>query len=152
MSKLLSECIISGALKTFDYKVVIRNETSQTLITNPDLISIKELSMSGIILEMPLNSCQIGHNLSLFFFNGESIPDKIRIPRKGPYRKAELEAMTKVEQIELNTSTTTTILVEMNFTQVELRIWEVILNKYAANQNKVDNLFTHQLGRRVKNG
>lgn len=150
MKKLISECLSNETFIAFGYKIVIRNETSHTQVTQPELISIKELKNNGIILEMPINSCQKSHTLSLFFLSPESIITKIKLPKTGIYKEAEMEAMTKVEHIEVNEGKTDTVTVDMNFTQIDLKRWKKIIEQYAANQNKIDDMLMNQYDRREK--
>lgn len=150
MKKLISECLSNETFMTFGYKIVIRNETSHTQFTQPELISIKELKDNGLILEMPINSCQKSHTLSLFFLNPELPITKIKLPKTGACREAEMEAMARVEQIEINEGKNSTVLVDMNFTQIDLKRWKKIIEQYAANQNKIDDMLMSQYYRREK--
>ena len=150
MKKLISECISNETFSTFGYKIVIRNETSQTQITKPELISIKELKDNGLVLEMPINACQKGHTLSLFFLTPQYVTAKIKLPKTGSYLDAEMEAITKVEQVEVNQEKINTVFVDMNFTQVDLFLWKTIIEQYAINQNKIDDMLMKQFGRREK--
>jgi hypothetical protein len=150
MAKLISECISNETFKDFGYKIVIRNETSHTQITKPELISIEELKDNGLILEMPNNSCQKGHSLSIFFLNPESVTTKIKLPEAGAYRDAMMEAIAKVESIEMNDSKQNSVFVEINFTQIDLQHWKQIIKQHAAKQNKIDEMLMSQHGRREK--
>ena len=148
MTKLISEYISKETFSTgFGYKIVIRNESSHTQIIKPELISIKELKENGIILEMPSNSCQKSHNLSLFFLNPETMPAKIKIPDSGRYKEAVMEVITKVEHIELNESKKNSIYVEMNFTQIDVKRWKKIMEHYNSNQVKIDDMLHSQFKR-----
>lgn len=150
MKKLISECLSNETFSAFGYRIVIRNETSHTQVTQPELISIKELKNNGIILEMPINSCQKSHTLSLFFLSPELTITKIKLPKTGAYNEAEMEAMTKVEHIEVNEGKNGTVLVDMNFTQIDLKRWKKIIEQYAANQNRIDDMLMNQYDRREK--
>jgi hypothetical protein len=149
MTKLISECISSDTFNSgFGYKIVVRNETSRTQIDKPELIAIKELKENGIILEMPSNSCQKSHNLSLFFLNPETLPAKIKIPDTGRYKEAVMEVITKVEHIEVNENKKNTIYVEMTFSQIDIKRWKKIMELYHANQEKIDGMLLNQFRRR----
>lgn len=150
MTKLISELISKEAFTAFGYKIVIRNETSHTQVTMPELISIKGLKENGIILEMPINSCQKGHSISLYFFHSTSGISKIKLAKTGNYRDAEMEAIAKVGQLEVNEASSNTVFVDINFTQVDLYQWKKIIELYAVNQNKIDDMLVKQYGNREK--
>jgi hypothetical protein len=150
MAKLISEFLSSDTFTSFRYKILIRNETSHTQVNKTEVIFIKELKDNGLILEMPLNSCQKGHSLTLFFLAPETQTLKIKLPDTGPFKEAILEAIAKVEQIEANENNKKRILVDMNFTQIDLKLWKKIIDQYAAKQRNIDDMMMKQYKDRHK--
>jgi hypothetical protein len=139
MAILISECISQNSFSRFGYNLVIRNETSHTQFVKYELISIKELKDSGLIIELPINICQKGHTLTVFFLKPDSAP-KSKLPESGNYKEAIMEAMAKVDSIELNQEEKTRVIVDMNFTQNDVLLWKSILEKYAEKQEEIDKM------------
>lgn len=149
MTKLISECISNENFTTFGYKIVIRNETSHTQLTKPELISIKEIKDNGIVLEVPLNSCQKSHSLTLFFLNQDANTTKLKLPGAGHYKEALIEAIGKVDHLEPNESKKNSVYIDLTFTQIDLKLWKKIIAKYSDNQTKIDDML---LGQHIRRG
>jgi hypothetical protein len=143
MTKLISQCILKKSFARFGHKILIRNETSHTLITKSELISIKELKERGVTLEVPINVCQKGHNLTLFFLqlNSETVGV---LPDFGHLKEAVFEAMAKVETIEKNESKENSVFIDVQFTQFDFAGWTKLLNLYAKNQEDINKMIMHQ--------
>jgi len=86
-----------------------------------------------MILALPLNVCQKGHSLSLFFVD-RHVELKSRVPNSGPLKEASFTAMAKTESVEAGAKETNTAIVELNFTQFDNEIWKKILEKVSAQQ------------------
>lgn len=142
-TNLLSECIFFKNFAYVGHKVLIRNESSHTLLTKSELIFIKELKENGLILEVPLNVCQKGHNLTLFFLNSDSVVGT-KLPDFGRFKEAQFEAMAKVESIERNESKEATVIIDVYFTQYDIEGWKKILNEYVKNQEEINKTITNQ--------
>ncbi len=149
MSKLISEFITAGSFQRFGHKIFIRNETSHTQFIKSELITIKELKENGIIIEIPINICQKGHNLTVFFLKQDTIP-KIKLPDSGHYREAIMQVMAKVENIEMHPTDKLLVNLDMNFTQNDVQLWKKIIQQYADKQEEIDKMLTDQLNTRVK--
>ncbi|MBC7537241.1 MAG: hypothetical protein H7281_00350 [Bacteriovorax sp.] len=143
MTKLISECIFKKSFARFGHNVLIRNETSHTLITKSELISIKELKERGVTLEVPINVCQKGHNLTLFFLQLNSNTVGV-LPDFGHFKEAFFEAIVKVESIEKNESKENSVFIDVQFTQYDLGEWTKLLNLYAKNQEDINKMIMHQ--------
>lgn len=139
MSNLISEYLSQDSFSRLSHKILLRNETSHTNFSKPELISIRELKDNGVVLEIPINICQKGHALTLFFLHSNVIP-KSKLADKGPYREAFMEAMAKVITIEINSNNKELVIVDLNFTQINSEQWEEILEQYAENQEKIDQM------------
>jgi hypothetical protein len=143
MAELISECISKNSFSRFGYKVLIRNETSHTQFTKSELISIRELKDNGLIIELPINICQKGHALTIFFLDLDSAT-KASLPATGHYKAANMEAMAKVEQVELHSSDKQRVLVDMNFTQNNVQQWKKIIEQYADRQEEINKMIRAQ--------
>lgn len=148
MTKLISECLTLETFSRLTHNIFIRNETSHTQFTKSELISIRELKDNGIILEMPINICQTGHNLTLFFFNANSLPS-IKLPETGPCKDAFTEALAKVDKVENNINKENMVFVDINFTQNDVKLWKNILQQYADNQEQIDHMMLGQFSTRL---
>jgi hypothetical protein len=144
MNKLISECLSQDSFSRLTHKILIRNETSHTLLSKPELVIIKELKENGVLLEMPINVCQKGHALTLFFLYSDVTP-KTKLQDKGPYKEAFMEAVAKVLRVEKNLNNPERVIVDLNFTQNDAHQWKEILEKYAANQEKIDQMLKLKL-------
>jgi len=143
MKKLISEYINNNSFKSTGYKLFMRNETSHTQFTKTDLVIIREIKEDGLIVEMPSNICQKGHNLTLFFFNADA-SIKGKLPQIGPFKEALMEVMAKVEKIEENPAAKKMVFVDMNFTQIDVKQWKKILEKYKKAQEVKDKMLSDQ--------
>lgn len=143
MTNLLSECILKKHFTRFGHKILIRNETSHTLLSKAGLVLIKELKENGLTLEVPINICQKGHNLTLFFLSLDSETTTI-LPDFGRLKEAEFEAMVKVEAIEKNESKENTVFIDVHFTQYDIETWKKILNDYMKNQEGINKMLKNQ--------
>jgi hypothetical protein len=93
---------------------------------------------------MPINVCQKGHALTLFFLYSDVTP-KTKLQDKGPYKEAFMEAVAKVLRVEKNLNNPERVIVDLNFTQNDAHQWKEILAKYAANQEKIDQMLKLKL-------
>ena len=146
MAKLLSDYIFKKSFPPFGHKICVRNETSHTQFTKTEVVRIKELKEDGLILEIPLNICQRGHTLTLFFLNLD-YRNKIILPVTGVFKEAIYEVMAKVEEIETNNCNKESVFVVLHFTQYDQVGWKKILNMYSENQDAINELLMtqHQL-------
>ena len=110
-------------------------------MTKPELISIKELKENGLTLEVPLNTCQKGHNLTLFFLH-LNLTSLSKLPDSGPYKDAQFEAMVKVEKVEKNKENT--VFIDVNFTQYNIELWKNVLSQYQKNQEEINKMIMCQ--------
>jgi hypothetical protein len=143
MTKLISECISKKSFTRFGHKILIRNETSHTQFIKCELISTKELKENGIIIEMPVNICQKGHNLTLFFLNLDTVI-KNKLSDTGPYKDAIMTIMAKVENIEDNPHEERRVYIDLNFTQNDVQLWKKFIQQYADNQEEIDSMIQGQ--------
>lgn len=149
MTPLISEFISNKSFSRIGYRVLIRNETSQTQFIKSELILIKELKENGFVLEMPLNVCQRGHNLTVFFLSLDS-DAKITLPNSGRLKEALFEVVAKVDKREVLKTTPERILVEIVFVQYEVFHWKKILKVYHEKQEEMNHLMMDQHSVREK--
>jgi hypothetical protein len=138
VAKLISDWIFKNKFSRFGHKVLIRNETSHTVLLKSNLITLRELKENGLNLEIPKDSCQKGHNLTIFLLNIHTKSPSILPP--GHLKEATFEAMSKVVSIEKGTDKESTILIEVLFTQYEILEWKKILSAYEKNQENINNI------------
>ncbi len=143
MVQLLSDYIFKESLTPVSHKLCIRNETSHVLFTKTEVILIKELKDDGITLEIPINICQKGHTLTLFFLSMET-GKKITIPNSGSYKEALFEAIAKVEKIESSNLSKEMVFIDLRFSQYDQVTWRKILKMYSKNQDEINELLMKQ--------
>lgn len=143
MSQRISDYIFKNSIAPFGHKLCLRNETSHTSFVKTELILIKELRDDGITLELPVNVCQKGHNLTLFFMSQEH-ENKIVLPISGHFKEALFEAMAKVEKLEDTTVKKGIVFVELHFTQYDIAEWRKIFKMYSQSQDEINELLTKQ--------
>jgi hypothetical protein len=143
MSKLISECIFKNNFNRFGHKVLIRNESSHTLSTKPELITIKELKITGLVLEVPINVCQKGHQLTVFFMPLD-FKYFTKLPDFGRYKESLFEAVAKVDSIEKIPGMDASVIIDIHFTQYKNFEWKIILDEYASNQEEINKMIMLQ--------
>ena len=143
MTNLISDCILKNDLARLGFKLLIRNETSHTIITKSELILLKELRDDGLTLDVPINICQKGHNLTLFFLRFDSAPVS-NVPDFGTLKEAQFEALAKVEMIEKNETKDGSVFIDVQFTQYNIEGWKKVVNQYLKNQEEINSLIMGQ--------
>lgn len=143
MSQLLSNYIFKKMIAPIDYKLCVLNETSNVLFIKSESIKIRELKENGVTLEAPINICQKGHSLTLYFLSSESTK-KISLPYIGSLKDAKFEAIAKVEKIELSNLSKGIVIIDLHFTQYIQEDWKQILKLYSQNQDEINNLIMIQ--------
>ena len=94
-------------------------------------------------LEVPINICQKGHNLTLFFLSSDTEITSM-LPDFGHFKEAKFEAIAKVEKIEKNVSNENAVFIDVYFTQYDIGEWQKILNEYEKNQEEINKMIMHQ--------
>lgn len=143
MAQLLSDYIFQQSFAPFGHKLCLRNETSHVLFTKTEAVFIKELKDDGLTLEIPINTCQKGHSLTLFFLSLET-GKKITLPNSGSFKEALFEVIAKVEKIESNNLNKEMVFVDLRFSQYDQIGWKKILNLYSKKQTEVNDLLMRQ--------
>lgn len=143
MSDAISKFILKEKPEVFGYKLYIRNETSHTIFSRPELIHLIELKEHGIIVQLPSNVCQKGHTLSLFFVETH-VELKTRVPDSGPLKEASFTAMAKTEAVESNSKEKSIAVVELNFTQFDNENWKKILEMISEKQESTTKKIKNQ--------
>lgn len=143
MVQLLSDYIFKKSFTPAGHKLCIRNETSRVLFTKTESVSIKELKEDGITLEIPINICQKGHTLTLFFLSME-FSKKITLPNSGSFKDAVFEAIAKVEKIESSSLSSEIVFVDLRFSQFDQVSWKKLLKLYSAKQDEINEILTKQ--------
>lgn len=143
MAQLLSDYIFKKSLSPFGHKLCVRNETSHTQFVKSEAISIKELKEDGLTLELPINVCQKGHNLTLYFLDLD-YKNKITLPISGHFKEALFEAMGKVERLEMNKINKDFVFIDLHFTQYDQIGWKKILMEYSKNQDEINDVLKSQ--------
>lgn len=140
MNDVLNLNLNKNVVPVFGYKIYVRNETSHTQFSRPDLVHLRELKEQGMVLELPLNVCQKGHTLTLFFVD-QKVELKTRVPDSGTLKESSFHAMVKVEKLEeINSSA----LIDLHFTQFDGVIWENILKKFSEHQKMITQTILKQ--------
>jgi hypothetical protein len=142
MSEGITDYILKENMPEFGFKIFIRNETSSTLFSKPELIALRELKDKGLVFEIPANILQKGHMLSLFFVPMET-EMKTRFSNTGPVKEAAFSAMAKVEYFELCPEKKT-VIADLLFTQYDTVLWKNILEQFSAKQEAITNILFSQ--------
>jgi hypothetical protein len=149
MVQLLSDYIFQQSFTPFGHKLCLRNETSHVLFTKTEAVLIKELKDDGLTLEIPINTCQKGHSLTVFFLSLET-GKKISLPNSGSFKEALFEVIAKVEKIEPNNLNKEMVFVDLRFSQYDQIGWKKILNLYSKKQDEINDLLMKQHRRENK--
>lgn len=138
MSEMISSYILQNSHRedqdTFGFRIHIRNETSHTIFSRPELIFLKELKEKGMVIELPLNICQKGHILTLFFVES-GVELKRRVPDSGPLKEAAFTVMAKTESLEVALKDSGNVYAELQFSQFDAEKWKKILEKFSEKQD-----------------
>lgn len=143
MADNLSQYLFKQNFASVGYKIYIRNETSRTLFIKTELIHLKVLKEDGLVIELPVNVCQRGHTLTLFFLNKDSELQN-KIPNSGHLKEAAFEAMVRVENIEANPGIAGSTFIDLQLTQYDSEGWKKILNSFSENQEYLNNMISKQ--------
>lgn len=143
MGQFLSDYIFKQSFPPFGHKLCLRNETSHVLFTKSEAVIIKELKEDALTLELPINTCQKGHTLTLFFLSLDT-EKKITLPDSGSLKEALFEVIAKVEKIESNSLNKEMVFVELRFSQYDQVGWKKILNLYSKKQDEINDLLMKQ--------
>lgn len=142
MSEVITDYILKENIPHFGFKIFIRNETSSTLFSKPELIGLRELKDKGLVFEIPTNILQKGHMLSLFFVLMET-EMKTRFSNVGPVKEAAFSAMAKVVHYELCPEKKT-VIADLLFTQYDTILWKNILEQFSEKQEATTKILFSQ--------
>lgn len=143
MADLLSQYIFKKDFTTAGYKIYIRNETSHTIFSKAELIHLRELKEDGLVIELPVNVCQKGHSLTLFFLHSDAELIS-KIPDSGHFKEALFEFIVKVEKLEPNKLNKASVFAVLHFTQHNVEQWKKILSSYSDNQDEINDFLSKQ--------
>lgn len=119
------------------HTVYLKNETSQTNFVHDKQISLKEIGANYMIMEGPVECCQVGHQLSLTL-----APNELKTSGKIPNVHTSEEAVQLVARVEqynlLDGKKTATWTVR--FTQYNIKEWNGIIEAYQKQQEKINDL------------
>jgi len=135
MFKLLSKILRLDDFEQIKHAIVLKNDTSGTEILNPDLITIGEIKLTGICLELPVNSVGNNHSLTLFIYNSPVTAD-VRKNIKSKKFRGSLQVIGKVKHVENEEETQC---IEIEFTQFDPKQWKAFYNKYTQAQDSIQN-------------
>lgn len=136
--KLLFDLININDYKSTRHIFLSRNESSGTSIVDPQLIQLIEIEEKGIKLKMPKNSCQKGHNLTIFIFEYKNNFEPVKIPTEGKV-KGSFDCIGKVVNIDIIENETYSI-VEIEFSQIDEKPWMDLVKKYKSINDKIRNI------------
>lgn len=147
MSELLTSYIFANDFTRFGYKIIFRNETSQTYFLKDDSIAIKQLKNNGIILEIPNNQCQKGHTLTLFLFDitHEFNFKKSQISQS--LKDSKFEIIAKVDTIEPLDNLVNQCSLNLTFIQYDVKGWNRIIEMHEKKQEQINDLIAKQFER-----
>lgn len=143
MVQLLSDYLFKQSFTSIGHKLCIRNETSHVLFTKTESVLIKQLKDDGLTLEIPVNICQKGHTLTVFFLNIDT-GKKISLPHSGSFKEAIFEAIARVDAIETSCLNKEMVFVDLRYSQYDQITWKNLLQLYSAKQDEINNLLLKQ--------
>jgi hypothetical protein len=143
MTNLISDAIDQKTFSRFKFKLLLRNETSHTQVVKSELLSIIELQDSGILLRLPLNSCQKSHNVTIFFLDIEA-PVPAKLPDNGTIKGILFEAISKVMTIEINPKDKQFVTAELIFSQYDVHHWKSMIQRCTDHQDKITAIIIKQ--------
>ncbi len=143
MTVHISDYIFKNSIAPLGHKLCLRNETSRTSFIKSESILIKELRDDGLTLELPVNVCQKGHSITLFFLSQDN-ENKIVLPISGHLKEALFEVVARVEKLEDTTVKKGMVFIELHFTQYDQSEWRKIFKMYSKAQDEINDLLMKQ--------
>ena len=136
--KLISESLNIEDLGSIRSNILVRNNTSGTVIVDKSEVKFLELGENRIVLKMPKHSCREKHLLNLFIFVKPLKRKVTRIPVSGGLR-GSFEVIGRVDKI-VDFDGNEYCSVEMELKQYDIESWIKFIGKYVKVQVKIDDL------------
>ena len=138
--KLISKLLDKETYKKIDHVIFLRNDTSRTIIQDPEKIFFLKFMPNGVVLQLPAKSCVEGHMVSLFIFKRIYLKKKIKLDLQGsPKIPGLIEMVGHVKEIvpidDLGNSAA-----EIHFGQFDEDEWSKMLDEYDKQQDKINKL------------
>ena len=138
--KLISEQIDIGSFKNLKHVIYVHNDTSQTEIVDPFKVSITELLEKGLFLEIPKNSCQVSHLLTLYFIEEDKAVVLKKLPAAGKdMKEATCSMVGKVMELIPSNDQKNKIIVKVIFTQYNEKKWSAFVDLYQSKQVEIND-------------
>ena len=137
--KLISETIDAEDFKNQKSTILMANCTTETEVVDVQKIRAIELSLSSISVELPKNSCQRGHELTLYIFS-RFLKNELKnlTPQKGLANGALMVTGRVSELAESHCSNK--VIAYIKLTQFKENDWANFVNSSKDKQSDINDL------------
>jgi hypothetical protein len=138
--KKLGDLVSPEQFKKLRHFVLLRNESSQTVVSDPKAIQILALDAEGVYLKVPKTSSKKGQGVTLFFLpeNEESLSKKV--PVEGTI-KGSIECVGKISEEETFEDDPQVKLIRVDLTQTDDSTWKLLTDQYSKLDDMLDKMF-----------
>lgn len=138
-SKNLGDKVTISQFRELKHNILLKNNTSQTEIVDPSAVQLIELDERFVVLSLPLNSCGLGHLLSLYIYDHPMKQRIKKLPREVTANQRVISGrVQEINKLEEGLNTT----VEITSSVDE---WKKVIKLYVDHQSNISNLFEKKL-------
>ncbi|MFW5887681.1 MAG: hypothetical protein ACOCUH_02675 [Bacteriovoracia bacterium] len=126
--------------------LIIKNETSQTSVTDYSKVKLLEILPKACTLALPNNSCSLGHMLTVYISSNEAYLKSIKfIPAHGGLLYAYSITGRVVQLFAIDDDTSA---ISLEFTQFKATEWKEIERHYVDRQNFMNDFLKKLKGKK----
>lgn len=141
MSELnLDDLIHEKDFKKLRHIVYMRNESSHTVVSNPDEIRILAIEVDGVYLKVPKNSSKEGQGITLFFLEAKKENFSKNVPVEGTI-KGCIECVGKIMEEELFNEEPDRKVIKIDLTQTDAKTWKLLTDQYSKVEDVLEKMY-----------
>lgn len=128
--KKIGDLVKADQFRTLKHIVLMRNESSHTVISDPREIKILAMDINGIYLRVPKLSCKKGQGITLFLLEDKKENQNIKVPVEGTIKNS-IECVGKIiYELELKKDKEIKMIV-VDLTQTDEKVWIWLNSQYS---------------------